>query len=1094
MLTFNRIFMFILMLVFATNVFSTDQEENPKPGLNEATLKGLAWRNVGPALTAGRIADIAVNHEDRSTWYVGVGSGGVWKTENRGITWTPVFDSEGSYSIGCITIDPNNADTVWVGTGENVGGRHVGYGDGVYKSLDGGKSWTNMGLKDSQHIGMIKVDPRDSGVVYVAAQGPLWSAGGQRGLYKSTDGGTTWKLVLSAGEYTGANEVHLDPRNPDVLYASLHQRFRNVAALMNGGPESGIHKSTDGGKSWRELTKGIPAEDKGKIGLSVSPLDPDVVYATIELAQRTGGLWRSLDAGESWEKRSDEVNSGTGPHYYQEIFASPHDVDTLYQAAPTLHRTVDGGKTMQPVINQTVHGDYHAVVFDPNDPDYLMVGTDGGLYESFDGTANWKFFANMPITQFYKVTVDYDEPFYNIYGGTQDNNSQGGPSRTDNVHGIRNSDWFVTLFADGHQSAADPDNPDIVYAEWQQGNLVRWDRKTGETVYIQPQPAANEESDRFNWDAPILISPHDSKRLYYASQRVWRSDNRGDSWRAISGDLSRALDRMKLPMMGRVWSYDSAWDLMAMSEYGTITSLSESPIVEGLLYAGTDDGRIQVSEDGGANWRAIDKLPGIPENFFVNDIKADLHDADTVYVVLDDHKSGDFSPYILKSTNRGGSWKIISEGLPERHVAWRLVQDHVNPQLLFAATEFGVFFTLGGGTWVKLSGGTPNMSFRDLVIQKRENDLVGASFGRSFFVLDDYTPLRQLTAEKLASETMLFPVRDALWYLPRMPMGEFRAGGKASQGDAFYVADNPPFGAVITYYLPESILTSKEKRRDSEKKIEKQGGNTPYPGWDALRREKVEEEPAVVLTIRNSNGEVIRKLEGPAKAGFHRLAWDLRYADSSPWTEKRAHDYISFPGALTAPGDYSVSLATRVNGVLKDTGQQTPIHVKLMRQNSLATASPEEVAAFSQRLDNLVRQGNGAQSAMKNLLEELAAIKSALLRSGASQALRDKARALELEVLNLQLQLSGDEARDLAGDVGPISVQRRIMAARFGTSFSSYGPAPMHEQSLAIAEQGFAGIRTALERIFSAEMPALRKAMDQAGVPWTPGRGVPGEG
>ena len=1092
MLTLFRSTLLLILLSTSFFAISAEEDKKPNPGLNESSLKGLEWRSVGPAMTAGRIADIAVNQKDRSQWYVAVGSGGVWKTNNRGTTWEPVFDSEASYSIGCVTIDPNNPETVWVGTGENVSGRHVGYGDGIYKSLDGGKSWTNMGLKESQHIGNIVVDPRDSNVVYVAAQGPLWSAGGERGLYKTTDGGKTWELILSAGQFTGANEVHLDPRNPDVIYASLHQRFRNVAALMNGGPESGIHKSTDGGKNWRELTNGIPKEAKGKIGLSISPVNPDVVYATIELAQRTGGLWRSTDAGGSWEKRSDEVYSGTGPHYYQEIFASPHDVDTVYQVAPTLYRSVDGGKTMQAVRNRSVHGDYHAVVFDTTDPDFLMVGTDGGVYESFDNAENWKFFANMPITQFYKVTVDYDEPFYNIYGGTQDNNTQGGPSRTDNVHGIRNSDWYVTVFADGHQSAADPTNPDIVYSEWQQGNLVRFDRKTGEIVYIQPQPEANEESERFNWDAPILISPHNPARLYFASQRVWRSENRGDSWTAISGDLSHDRDRMTLPMMGRVWSYDSPWDLMAMSQYGTITSLSESPLVEGLLYAGTDDGRVHVSENGGESWRAIDKLPGVPDGFFVNDIKADLHNADTVYVVVDDHKSGDFTPYILKSPNRGQNWISISKGLPERHVVWRLVQDHVKPELLFAATEFGVFFTIDNTKWTKLSGGMPTISFRDLAIQKRENDLVGASFGRSFYVLDDYTPLRSVTAKNLASDTMLFPVRDALWYLQRMPLGEFRTGSKASQGDAFYIADNPPFGAVITYYLPKSIQTAKEQRREREKEIEKEAGDTPYPGWDALRAEATEEDPAVVLTVRDSNGKVVRKLEGPAKAGFHRVAWDLRYAESGPWTDKPQDNYIVFSGPLAAPGDYTVSLATRVNGVLKDTGMQSSIHVKLMRQNSLATASTDEVVAFGQRLDTLMREGSGADAAMKTLLTELKAVKQTLLRSGAEAGLRTQVRALELQVSDLQLKLSGDERRDLAGDSGPVSVSRRINVAQMGTSFSSYGPTPTHERSLEIAEQEFAGIKAALNQIFNTELPALRKALDEAGVPWTPGRGVPG--
>ncbi len=1091
MLTLFRTLLFLFVLILSQAALSAEKEEQPIAGLNAATLKGLEWRSIGPALTAGRIADIAVNPQDRSTWYVGVGSGGVWKTSNRGTTSSPVFDTQASYSIGSITIDPNNPAVVWVGTGENVSGRHVAYGDGIYKSLDAGKSWTNMGLQDSQHIGMIAVDPRDSNVVYVAAQGPLWSAGGDRGLYKTIDGGENWDLILSKGKYTGVNEVHLDPRNPDVIYASTHQRLRNVAALMDGGPESGIYKSTDGGRNWRELTSGIPAEDKGKIGLAISPVDPDVIYATIELAQRTGGLWRSTDAGESWEKRSDEVYSGTGPHYYQEIFASPHDVDTVYQVAPTLYRTTDGGKTMQAVKNKSVHGDYHAIVFDPADPDYLMVGTDGGVYESFDATEHWKFFANMPITQFYKVAVDYDEPFYNIYGGTQDNNTQGGPSRTDNVHGIRNGDWFITVFADGHQPAVDPTNPDIIYSEWQKGNLIRFDRKTGEIIYIQPQPAADEEADRFNWDSPILISPHDPARLYYASQRVWRSDDRGDSWQAISGDLSHARDRMKLPMMGRVWSYDSAWDLMAMSQYGTITSLSESPLVEGLLYAGTDDGRIQISENGGASWRSTDRLPGIPEGFFVNDIKADLHDADTVYVVVDDHKSGDFEPYILKSTNRGKNWRSISDGLPERHVVWRLVQDHINPALLFAATERGVFFTVGGGVWTKLSGGVPNISFRDLVIQKRENDLVGATFGRSFYVFDDYTPLRNLTAEKLKSETMLFPVRDALWYLPRMPMGDFQVGGRASQGDSYFVAANPPFGAVITYYLPESILTTKQQRREKEKKIEQQGGDTPYPGWQALRSEKTEEEPAIVLTIRDSNGEVIRKIEGPASSGFHRLAWDLRYPQSYPWTKKKQDDYIRFRGPLAAPGDYTASLATRINGELKDTGQTTSIHVKLLRQNNLATASPQEVVAFGQRLDKLMRQGTGAEAAMKTLLTELTAIKQTLLRSAANTELRQTARALELEVMALQVRLSGDDVRDLAGDPGPVSIEQRTSVAQLGTAFSTYGPTPTHTRSLEIAEQGFAEVKASLDRVFATELPALRKALDNAGVPWTPGRGVP---
>ena len=1068
--------------------------EDLKPGLNETTFKGLEWRGIGPAMMSGRIADIAIDPVDRSTWYIAVGSGGVWKTTNRGTTWTPVFDGQGSYSIGSITIDPNDHNTVWVGTGENVSGRHVGFGDGIYKSQNGGETWENMGLKASEHIGMIAIDPRDSNVVYVAAQGPLWSAGGDRGLYKTTDGGESWERILSGGEYTGVNEVLLDPRNPDVIFAAKHQRLRNVAALINGGPESGIFKSNDGGKTWRELTTGLPDEDMGKIGMALSPFDADIVYATIELGGRTGGFWRSEDGGESWEKRSDYLSGGTGPHYYQEIFASPHQFDRVYQMDAMLYITEDGGKTfeIQPYGNK--HGDHHAMAFDPADPDYIMFGTDGGLYESFDLGETYHFFANLPVTQFYKVAVDYDEPFYNLYGGTQDNETQGGPSRTDNVNGIRNSDWFITFSGDGHQPAVDPTNPDIVYSEAQEGYLIRYDRRSGEWVFIRPQPAADEESDRFNWDSPILISPHDPSRLYFASQRVWRSDNRGDSWTPISPDLSHGRDRLTEPLMGRVWSIDSSWDLMAMSEYGTITSLSESPVAEGLLYAGTDDGRIHVSENGGQSWRAIERLPDVPDDFFVNDIKADLFDADTVYVVVDDHKSGDFSPYVLKSTNRGGTWTSISGGLPERHIVWRIVQDHVNPKLLFTATEFGVFFTIDGGRiWTELSGGAPTISYRDLAIQKRENDLVAASFGRGFWILDDYTPLRDISEEQLKQGSLLFPVRDADWYIPKVPLGDFKTNGKAMQGDSYFVAPNPPFGAVFTYYLSEGLKTAKEQRREAEKKREKQREDTPYPGWDALREEQVEEPPAIVLTVSNEAGDIIRRIEGPVSAGFHRVAWDLRYPLSSPWSpETPGHTFIEILGPLAPPGTYRVSFAKRVNGELTELGDARSFKVKSIAERGLPGAPVEEVAAFAIRLDNLNRQVSGAAAAVDELLIETNAIKDTLVRSSAPLALREQARSMELELLDLQQALNGNQTRSLYGDPGPVSINSRLGAAVMGTFRSTYGPTPMHSQAVEIAESEFAIVETSLRRIVDVELPALRQELDRAGVPWTPGRGVPG--
>ncbi len=1058
------------------------------------TFKGLEWRGIGPALMSGRVADIAIDPRDQSTWYVAVGSGNLWKTTNAGTTWTPVFDDQGSYSIGCVTIDPNNPSVVWVGTGENVGGRHVGYGDGVYRSRDGGATWERVGLETSEHVAKIVVDPRDSDVVYVAAQGPLWSAGGERGLYRTIDGGVTWQKILGGGDYTGVTDLVMDPRDPDVLYAATHQRSRTVAALINGGPESGIHASFDGGTTWHELEKGLPEEDMGRIGLAISPQRPDVLYATIELAHRKGGFWRSEDRGESWEKMGDRLAGGTGPHYYQEIFASPHAFDRIYQMDVRLHTSSDGGRTWTVIQGEHSHVDNHALAFDPNDSDYLLVGCDGGLYESWDLGATWKYVANLPVTQFYKVAVDSDQPFYNVYGGTQDNSTQGGPSRTDNDNGIRNSDWFLTVWADGHQPAVDPSNPDIVYSEWQQGNLIRFDRVTGEVVYIQPQPEADEPWDRFNWDAPILISPHDPARLFYASQRVWRSDDRGDSWRPISGDLTRGLDRLTLPMMERVWSFDAVWDLDAMSKYGTITSLSQSPLDQDLIYAGTDDGLVQVTEDGGTTWRAIDGLPGVPGFFFVNDIKADLFDADTVYLVVDNHKTGDFSPYVLASSDRGRSWRSIAGDLPGRHIVWRIVQDHIDPGMLFVGTEFGVFFTRdGGGKWVGLAGGVPTIPFRDLAIQRRENDLVGASFGRGIYILDDYSPLRRLSAETLDQEALLFPVRDAWWYIPRRPLG---GDDGAEQGDAFFTAPNPPFGAVVTYYLKDELKSMQAQRRDREKEVEKQGGDTPYPGWDALREEELAQDPAILLFIRDADGNVVRRLIGPVTSGFHRVAWDLRYPSWEPVTpdaEPSEDDEQPAAGILAAPGSYTVSLAKWQNGVATELGSSQAFEVIRMRQGALAGTSPDERVAFMIGVAELERDVLAAGAAIDEAQVRLASIKQALMRSTVVDTSLDaEAQALERQLADLELRLVGDPRRNRLGDPGPVSIERRLQVVSTGNQVSTYGPTATHRRSLEIATEGFAEVRTELDRLLEVELRALEDGLDAAGVPWTPGRGVPG--
>jgi len=896
--------------------------------------------------------------------------------------------------------------------------------------------------------------------------------------------------VLHDGPYTGVNDVVMDPRNPDVLLAATNQRQRTVAALIDGGPESGIYKTTNAGQSWRKLETGLPAADKGRIGLAISPIKPDVVYATIELGHRKGGFWRSEDGGETWTKRNDYHSGGTGPHYYQEIMADPHHFDWVYQMDAGFHMTRDGGKTFARVNEKSKHGDNHALVFDPNDPDYLLVGTDGGLYESWDLAENWKYVANLPVTQFYKVALDNDLPFYNIYGGTQDNSTQGGPSRTDNVNGIRNSDWFITIFADGHQPAVDPENPDIVYSEWQQGNLIRYDRKTGEVVYIQPQPEPGDPAERWNWDSPILISPHSASRLYYASQRVWRSDDRGDSWNPVSGDLSKGEDRLKKPMMGRVWSYDAIWDLGAMSNYGSVTSLAESPQLEGLLYAGTDDGLIQVSSDGGESWQQASRPPGVGEYFFINDIKADLFDADSVYIVGDDHKYGDFSPRIFKSENRGQTWENIAGDLPKRHLVWRLVQDHVRKELMFAGTEFGIFFTVNGGqNWIKLTGGVPNIPFRDLAIQRRENDLVGASFGRGFFVLDDYTPLRALNDEVLKQEAEIFPVKKTWWYVPKRTLG---GNGKASQGEALYLAPNPAFGAVFSYYLKDDLETRKSLRQKAEVKVKKDGGDTPYPGWDALRAEAEEETPAIILTVRDAEGNVVRKISGPVKSGFHRIAWDLRLPTLTPETGELDYFFRSGGGILAAPGTYSVTMAKRVDGVLTQLGESRSFDLVPLRTSTLAAQEYGETEKFMRQVNEFQRMLTGTGASLNEAVKKIKAMKAALLRAPVdAPELEGEVRELEKRLYDIRVALNGNAQKRGIGEPTSPSIGGRLQVVLLGNWFSTYGPTATHRRSFEIAQDEFASVRIQMQQLVDVDLVAFEDKLEQAGVPWTPGRKVP---
>lgn len=1078
---------FVLTTLFLLLFFisSPAQDEEDKSLLNSSVLSGIEFRSIGPAKMSGRIADIALDPANNNTWYVAVGSGGVWKTTNNGIQWNPIFDNQTSYSIGCVTVDPSNPNTVWVGTGENVGGRHVGYGDGVYKSLDAGKTWKNMGLKKTEHISKIIVHPENSNVIWAAAQGPLWNKGDERGLYKSVDGGETWKKVLGDAEWVGVTDIVIDPRNPDVLYAATWQRHRTVAAYMGGGPGSGLHKSVDGGETWTKLTKGLPNQNMGKIGLAISPQNPDVVYAAIELDKRDGGVFRSENRGASWQRMSDAVGGGTGPHYYQELYASPHQFDRIYLVGVFTQVSEDGGKTFRNLPLRFMHSDHHAIAFKPDEPEYLLFGTDGGVYESFDLGQTWRFTKNLPVTQFYKVAVDDAEPFYNIYGGTQDNNSLGGPSQNVWARGVMNFDWWITNGGDGHQPATEPGNPDIVYAESQQGFLTRVDVTTGERLSIKPQPDAGEDYERYNWDAPILVSPHKPTRLYYASQRVWKSESRGDSWTPISGDLTRDQERITLPIMDKQWGYDEPWDVNAMSNYNAITSLAESPLKEGLIYAGTDDGLIQVTEDGGANWRKIEiaDIDGVPDLAFVNDIKADLFDVNTVYVCLDNHKYGDFNPYLIKSTDKGKTWKSMKGDLPERTLVWRIVQDHVKPELYFLATEFGIYFTVNGGNkWIKFIGGIPTISFRDLAIQRRENDLIGASFGRGFYVLDDYSFLRNVTEKSLEQDAMLFPSDDTWWYIQRF--------GRVDD-DATYTAPNPPFGATFTFYVKEAMQTLKGQRKKEEGKLNKENKNIPFPGWDALEKERLQDEPGLVLVIKDDKGDVIRRVPAPNKKGFNRITWDLRYPATDAIT--KVEDVTrGFVGSMVAPGTYTATLYKQEDGVSTQLAGPVEFEVKRLYEGALPAADPKVTAAFWRENEIFNGAVTAATRTLDNALERVEILQKALLRTTSAPGDIDKqAHDLKQRLQWIDVELRGYRSKSKIGEKNNPTLFTRKNFANAGFGSSTYGPTPAQQRSLEIAADNFNELKTQLDEIVNTEIPKLEAELKKLGAPWFEGQPIP---
>ncbi|MFN3305676.1 MAG: VPS10 domain-containing protein [Candidatus Kapaibacteriota bacterium] len=1083
-MTFKSIlFLVCFILLIFKSEFILSKPISAKTSKTEDTLRvdfdNIKLRLLGPAVFGGRVSDLAVNPNNKNEFYVGVASGGIWKTTNAGVTFTSVFDNYGSFSIGCLTIDPSNPHTIWAGTGENNSQRSVSWGDGVYKSTDGGKTWKNMGLKNSEHIGKIIVHPSNSNIVYVAAQGPLWGPGGDRGLYKTTDGGKTWERALFISDNTGVTDVVMDPRNPDVLYCASYQRRRHVWTLINGGPEAAIYKTTDGGKNWEKLQNGLPSGDLGRIGLGLSPANPDYIYAIIEGNEGKGGIYRSTDRGASWEKRNSWFSPSA--QYYHEVFCDPTNPERVFFIDTYLRLTEDGGKTLKIVSNKNRHVDDHVVWMDPDNPKHFLVGGDGGLYETYDNGNTWRFFANIPTAQFYRISCDNSEPFYYVYGGTQDNNTWGGPSRNTSSGGITNEDWFLVVGGDGYKAQIDPKNPNIVYAMWQYGNLVRYDRKSGEVFYIQPQPEKNEAL-RWNWDTPMLISQHSETRLYICANKVFRSDDRGQSWKVISPDLTRQIDRNKLPVMGKIWSPEAVAKNASTSFYGNITAFAESPIDENILAVGTDDGLIHLTTDCGANWMKIEKFPGIPETTYVSDIFLSHHNKNYLYATFDNHKNADFKPYVLMSTDFGKSWISIASNLPENGSVYTIVEDFVDPNLLFVGTEFGLFVSTNQGKkWIKLKGNFPTIAVRDLEIQKRENDLVVGTFGRGVYILDDFSFMRFLNDTILSKEAIVFPIKPALIY----NLDESRS--KEDLGSSFWRAENPPFGAVFTYYLREEFKTKKQKRKEIEKKIEEEGKSISYPSFDSLTAEDLEQKPLLILKIYDSFGNVVRTLTAPPKKGFNRIVWDLRYPDTSPASDTT--DVNKAQGMPIVPGKYSVQMFKSLDGMISTLTEPIEFECKLLNNVTLPASDLSKLDEFRRRVAKLQNAVMGANGLLKEIKYKVNSIKNALLlSSNNSDSVLNLIRDVQASLDTINMKLNGNPTLYRLNENQPPSVVNRLYYILWGLWATTQEPTETQRKSFSYAKEELAMVIDKLKNISQNVIPNLEKLLDSINAPWTPGR------
>jgi len=1088
-----RLLVFLAVAVLASTGTSYGQNGKLRP--EESALKNLKWRAIGPSIMGGRIDDVAVVEGNASTFYIAAATGGVWKTTNAGTTFEPIFDDQSNTSIGDICIAPSDPNIVWVGTGEPNNRQSSSWGDGVYRSLDGGKTWQNMGLKDSKHIGRVVIDPHNPNIVYVAALGHLWGPNRERGVYKTIDGGKTWSQSLFVNEDTGVTDIAMDHQSPGTLYAAAYQRRRTPWGFNGGGPGSAIYKTIDGGASWTKLTKDLPEGITGRIGFDIYRADPSIVYAIIENA-RAGGVFRSDDRGATWRKMSD-VNSR--PMYYSQIRIDPNNDQRIWQLAANMFTSDDGGKTWVQNVVTRIHGDYHGLWINPANSNHMIAGSDGGIHQSYDRGRSWDFINTIPLGQFYEVSLDNQKP-YMVYGGLQDNGSWAGPSGTLSTEGITNDEWFRTGGGDGFYSVVDVSDPSIIYVESQDGNVARLELKTGERRNIRPEQPAGEKPYRFDWNSPIVISPHNNRTIYFGGNRVFRSTDRGDTW-TRSEDLSKDQDREKFPIMGALPDRNMLSRHDGVQTFGQVVTLAESQMKEGLLYAGTDDGNLQVSRDAGKTWKNItDKVPGVPKNTYVSRVVPSRFSEGTVYVTFDGHRADDYNTYLFVSTDFGESWKSLKNDLPAG-ITCRVIREHPrNQNLLFLGTEFGAFASLDrGGHWTRLKGNLPMVRVDDIQIHARDNDLVLGTHGRSVWVLDNITALEKMSDAVMSSDLAVFDAPAAV---------AFRISNrKGNTGHKWFSTPNPPYGAMIDYYLRNAAQ-----------------GN-------------------VRITITDKNGKTVREMTGPADAGVNRVEWDLRLPSAAQagggfggggrggggggrgggggggggrgggqQPPQPAEPGAAAPGAQAAqaggggggggfggggrgprvpPGEYTVKVSAA--------GKEATAILRVQEDPRIQISEADRAKWVDavMKAYELQRSAAAAQRAVQNLRTQMTALQDSLRRTpNVSSDVNNAVKSASDQVDDVQRRIV--QAFDNSGSAGPpLPGTPRPILQRVGQLYSgldSYTAAPTADQTAKLAELAteLKSLVDQVNKLIDETVPNLNKQIRDSGVSFVnPGPRIP---